>query len=213
MIDEPSDITPLLNWRSPANHAGKRLFDIAGAIIAIVAFSPIMLIIALAIRASNTGPVVYRQDRVGAFHAEFTMFKFRTMRGSAAFEQATAHDPRVTAIGRFLRRSSLDELLQLFNVLRGEMSLVGPRPHAIETRVQGVAFAEALDGYQRRHMAKPGITGLAQIRGYRGETKTIDDLAQRLSSDLEYIDHWSIWLDLSILFRTIPVMFTQVNAY
>ena len=129
------------------------------------------------------------------------------------FAQATRHDARVTRIGRFLRRTSLDELLQLFNVIRGNMSLVGPRPHAPETQVEGINFENAVRLYRLRHRVKPGMTGLAQIRGQRGETRAIDALEQRLASDLEYIQSWSLWLDISILLQTLPVVVAQTNAW
>jgi lipopolysaccharide/colanic/teichoic acid biosynthesis glycosyltransferase len=132
---------------------------------------------------------------------------------SPQFTQATINDPRVTAIGRILRRLSFDEFVQLVNVIKGEMSLVGPRPHAPETRVEGILFEEAVLSYRDRYAAKPGITGLAQIRGQRGETRTIQHLEERIASDIEYIEKWSIWLDLSILLKTIPAILKQVNAY
>jgi lipopolysaccharide/colanic/teichoic acid biosynthesis glycosyltransferase len=131
----------------------------------------------------------------------------------APFAQAVPRDSRVTRIGRFLRRTSLDELLQLVNVIRGEMSLVGPRPHAPETQVQGVDFEQAVRFYQLRHRVKPGMTGLAQIRGQRGETRHLETLQSRIASDLEYIDSWSIWLDITILLRTLPTIYKQRNAY
>jgi lipopolysaccharide/colanic/teichoic acid biosynthesis glycosyltransferase len=129
------------------------------------------------------------------------------------FAQAQHHDSRVTTIGHFLRRTSLDELLQLVNVIKGDMSLVGPRPHAPETQVEGITFENALRLYRLRHRVKPGITGLAQIRGQRGETKVLSMLEQRLASDLEYIQSWSLWLDISIMFHTLPVLLTQTNAW
>jgi lipopolysaccharide/colanic/teichoic acid biosynthesis glycosyltransferase len=132
---------------------------------------------------------------------------------SRAFAQAVPNDPRVTRVGRFLRRTSFDEMLQLFNVVSGEMSLVGPRPHAPETQVEGMNFENAVKLYRLRHRVKPGITGLAQIRGQRGETREIGMLEQRLASDLEYIQSWSIWLDISIMLMTIPVMIAPKNAW
>jgi lipopolysaccharide/colanic/teichoic acid biosynthesis glycosyltransferase len=136
-----------------------------------------------------------------------------TERQDAGFSQAVINDPRVTSFGRFLRRTSLDELLQLINVIKGDMSLVGPRPHAPETQVEGVNFENAVKFYRLRHRVKPGITGLAQIRGQRGETRALATLERRIASDLEYIENWSIWLDVAIIFKTIPIFFTQRNAY
>jgi lipopolysaccharide/colanic/teichoic acid biosynthesis glycosyltransferase len=146
---------------------------------------------------------------------KFTLLKFRTMmpEKSEKFIQATVNDSRVTRVGRLLRRTSLDELPQLINVLKGDMSVVGPRPHAPETSINGVKFEVAVQDYHRRYCVKPGITGLAQIRGLRGETTRIEMLEQRIASDLEYIKNWSIWLDLTIMIKTIPLIFSQENAY
>jgi lipopolysaccharide/colanic/teichoic acid biosynthesis glycosyltransferase len=165
------------------------------------------------VRLSGPGPIIFRQKRLGAYRKEFVLFKFRTMSESSEFAQVTINDPRVTSIGRILRRLSFDEFVQLINVIRGEMSLVGPRPHAAETRVEGILFEDAVQGYQQRYAAKPGITGLAQVRGHRGETRTIQQLAERVESDLEYIENWSIWLDLFILYKTVPMILKPVNAY
>jgi lipopolysaccharide/colanic/teichoic acid biosynthesis glycosyltransferase len=127
--------------------------------------------------------------------------------------QTTMDDPRVTPVGRFLRKSSLDELPQIINILRGDMSLVGPRPHAVETKAQGRLFNEVVDRYAARHKVKPGITGWAQVNGWRGETDTIEKIEKRVECDLYYIDNWSIWLDLEIVLRTIVVLFKNQNAY
>jgi lipopolysaccharide/colanic/teichoic acid biosynthesis glycosyltransferase len=167
------------------------------------------------IRLDGQGPAIFRQIRIGAHGKEFVVYKFRTMIPSPAgeFSQATPNDPRVTQLGRLLRRTSLDEVLQLVNVIRGEMSLVGPRPHAPETHVEGIPFEHAVRYYRLRHRVKPGITGLAQIRGQRGETQHVGDLIQRIASDLEYIENWSIWLDLKIIAKTLPIVIRQTNAY
>ncbi len=198
---------------SPFTSSSKRIVDLSAAIVLLTIFAPIMLVICMSIWWSDPGPVIYRQERIGAFGTRFTMLKFRSMWQTAVFGQATIDDPRVTHVGRFLRRTSLDELPQLINVIRGDMSLVGPRPHAPETMVEGLLFEQALEFYFERYRVKPGITGLAQIRGQRGETKVVKDLQDRVSSDLEYVNNWSFWLDISILVRTIPTLFTQVNAY
>jgi exopolysaccharide biosynthesis polyprenyl glycosylphosphotransferase len=192
----------------------KRMVDLIGSIGLLIIFAPLLIISSVLVAASSRGPVVFRQTRTGAHGKRFTVLKFRTMVNDPhrAFAQATPNDPRVTRIGRFMRRTSLDELLQLFNVIAGEMSLVGPRPHAPETQVEGINFENAVKLYQLRHRVKPGITGLAQIRGQRGETREIGMLEQRLASDLEYIQSWSLWLDISILLQTIPVMIVPKNA-
>ena len=162
------------------------------------------------------GPVWFRQSRIGQDGKPFTMWKLRTMRhapAEAALCQATRADPRVTRTGAWLRRTSLDELPQLVNVLRGHMSLVGPRPHAPGTRAAGFLFEDVTPRYAERHRVKPGITGLAQVRGWRGETDTEQKLLGRLASDLEYIETWSLRLDVLILLRTIPVVARMLNAY
>ena len=193
----------------------KRALDLLLGTALLCLAMPLIALIALLVRRSGAGPVIFRQMRTGAHGHEFAVLKFRTMHQDigSPFAQARQNDSRVTQLGRFLRRSSLDELLQLVNVIKGEMSLVGPRPHAPETQVQGVDFENAVKYYRLRHRVKPGITGLAQIRGQRGETVQLKYLEERISSDLEYIETWSIWLDLAILVRTLPVFFRQQNAY
>ncbi len=196
------------------NHA-KRVFDVLGSLLLLLLTSPVLLIAACLVRLSSPGPVIFRQTRIGAHGRQFSVLKFRTMtyEPSRPFRQAQRNDSRVTRIGSFLRRTSLDELLQLINVFQGDMSLVGPRPHAPETEVEGMNFENALRLYHLRHRVKPGITGLAQIRGQRGETPALSALEQRLSSDLEYIQSWSLWLDISIMLQTIPIVFSQTNAW
>ncbi|MFM2042053.1 MAG: hypothetical protein RLY86_629 [Pseudomonadota bacterium] len=187
---------------SPSDRVTKRLFDIVVGSIILVMVMPLMLLIALAIRLEGPGPVLFRQTRSGIGSAQFTVLKFRSMRVAppdAPVAQACRDDARITRVGRILRRSSLDELPQLVNVVKGEMSLVGPRPHAIE---HDARFAEILRDYMARHHVKPGMTGLAQVSGARGEIRSIDALRRRVDLDLWYIDNWSIWLDLSILSRT-----------
>ena len=161
--------------------------------------------------------MLFRQRRIGFANVGFEMWKFRTMRHHAPergrLTQATRHDRRVTRVGAFLRHTSLDELPQLFNVLRGDMSLVGPRPHAPGTCAGGKPFELVTPHYPARHRVKPGLTGLAQIRGWRGETETEEKLLRRVESDLEYIDNWSLWLDLVILARTAMPVFAMRNAY
>jgi exopolysaccharide biosynthesis polyprenyl glycosylphosphotransferase len=197
-----------------SNNILKRIFDITAASVLLAVASPLLAVCALLIHASSQGPIFFRQLRTGAHGHQFEVLKLRTMTHDSgqAFSQACRNDPRITGIGRFLRRTSLDELPQLINVIRGDMSLVGPRPHAPETQVEGISFESALQLYQIRHRVKPGITGLAQIRGLRGATPVLKNLEQRLASDLEYIQSWSIWLDLSILVQTLPAVLSQTNA-
>ncbi len=192
----------------------KRIFDVAVSLLLLLLTLPLLLGIAALVHATSPGPIVFRQLRTGAHGRRFTVLKFRTMHhhATAPFAQATANDRRVTRIGRFLRRSSLDELLQLVNVLRGDMSLVGPRPHAPETQVQGISFEDAVKLYRLRYRVRPGITGLAQIRGQRGATLALETLEQRIGSDLEYIERWSLGLDLLILLRTLQVFIKPKNA-
>jgi polysaccharide biosynthesis protein PslA len=198
-----------------SNNLAKRIFDIAAASILLALVSPLLVICACLIRAGDTGPVIFRQQRTGAQGRQFEVLKFRTMTYDPArtFMQASRNDPRITGVGQWLRRTSLDELPQLLNVVRGDMSLVGPRPHAPETQVEGMSFENALKLYQIRHRVKPGITGLAQIRGQRGATPVLKNLELRLASDLEYIQSWSIWLDLSILVKTLPAVLLRTNAW
>ena len=199
---------------NPVNRTLKRALDLAIAIPALLFVLPILtLIVWLAQRMQSPGPVFYIQTRAGLQNEEFRIIKFRTMHtnhGETA-KQATDNDDRIFLAGRFLRRFSIDEIPQFINVLRGEMSVVGPRPHLIEHNRQ---FAEALENYNSRAFVKPGITGLAQVRGFRGETKTMDDIRQRLDSDLVYLENWSLLLDLGIIIRTIwQVCFPPSTAY
>jgi putative colanic acid biosynthesis UDP-glucose lipid carrier transferase len=173
---------------------------------------PVMGLIALAIRIFDGGPVIFRQRRGGFQGEEFDVYKFRTMRvhdDGATVSQATRNDPRVTPLGRILRRTSLDELPQFFNVLKGEMSIVGPRPHSI---VHDSLYAPQIDGYLSRYRVKPGLTGWAQANGLRGETDTIEKMRQRVDYDLHYIENWSLMLDFRIIMMTIGVIFGSRNA-
>ena len=195
----------------------KRCVDLTLALVALVLLTPFALGVMLAIRLESAGPVLFRQRRVGLHGQSFTVFKFRTMRQHDTIPgvlcQATRHDPRVTRVGCWLRRRSLDELPQLLNVLRGEMSIVGPRPHAPGTRAGGRLFEDVTHRYATRHCVKPGMTGLAQVRGWRGETDTEDKLLGRLECDLEYIATWSAKLDLLIIWRTPGSLSRTRNAY
>ncbi|MGB5135667.1 MAG: undecaprenyl-phosphate glucose phosphotransferase [Prochlorococcaceae cyanobacterium] len=192
----------------------KRSFDLAVAGTAVVLLSPLLLLIALAIRLTSPGPALFVQDRYGLDGRRFRIYKFRTMRVLEAgdqqgLRQATRNDPRVTPVGAILRRWSLDELPQLFNVLQGHMSLVGPRPHAVDHNEQ---YRKLIPGYMQRHLFKPGITGLAQVNGFRGETSTLEAMAHRVAADLEYQRDWTIGRDLKILIKTV-LHIRSPNAY
>jgi exopolysaccharide biosynthesis polyprenyl glycosylphosphotransferase len=204
---------PISGWRGSV----KRLMDIAVALLLLAVFSPAMLVAAVAIRLESPGRVLFRQRRIGFANGSFDMLKFRTMHDSApdqgSLRQATRCDPRVTRVGAIMRHASLDELPQLFNVLRGDMSIVGPRPHAPGTRAGGRLFELVTPHYAARHRVPPGLTGLAQVRGLRGETETEEKLLRRVEADLEYINNWSLWLDLAIMARTAVSMLAPRNAY
>lgn len=191
----------------------KRALDLVlGTFFLLVAAVP-MLVIAIAIKLTSPGPVFFRQRRYGLDGREIRVWKFRTMyvcEDGTNVQQAKPHDPRVTPIGRFLRRTSLDELPQLFNVLEGSMSLVGPRPHAT---AHNELYRKKIRGYMLRHKVKPGITGLAQVEGYRGETDTLEKMEKRIEYDHKYIREWSLWLDLKILARTLRAVLSRQNAY
>lgn len=195
----------------------KRLEDLVLASLALVLALPVMLLVALAIRLDSPGPVLFRQKRYGYNNKLIEVFKFRSMycdkTDANAERQTTRNDDRITRVGRFIRRTSLDELPQLFNVLVGSMSMVGPRPHATATKAAGILFEDAVKEYTARHRVKPGITGWAQINGYRGETDTLEKIEKRVEYDLQYIENWSIWFDLYILFRTLPAVLFTREAY
>lgn len=191
----------------------KRICDVALAGLALLMAAAPMAVIALLIKLTSPGPVFFRQQRYGLDGREILVWKFRSMRvcdNGPQIRQATTEDPRVTRVGRVLRRTSLDELPQLFNVLDGSMSLVGPRPHASAHNEQ---YRRLIPGYMLRHKVKPGITGLAQVLGWRGETDTLDKMANRIQCDLQYIREWSLWMDIKILFKTVFVVVSQQNAY
>jgi putative colanic acid biosynthesis UDP-glucose lipid carrier transferase len=191
----------------------KRLEDIAlGALFLFLCAVP-MAIIALAIKLLSPGPVLFKQKRHGEGGREIEVLKFRSMcvmENGPKVAQAQKHDPRVTAVGRFIRRTSLDELPQFINVLRGDMSLVGPRPHAV---AHNELYRQKILEYMRRHKVKPGITGWAQVNGFRGETDTLDKMVSRVEHDLAYIRGWSLWLDVKIVFLTVFGRKVRQNAY
>ena len=203
----------LEGWRCIVKTVEDRLL----AALLLVVLAPWMLLIAATVKLTSPGPILFRQQRYGFNREVIEVLKFRTMhafacdaRDASTVEQVTRQDPRVTPVGRFLRRSSLDELPQLFNVLRGEMSLVGPRPHAV---AHDSYYESLIDNYLQRHCVKPGITGWAQINGCRGPVSTVEDMRQRVAFDLEYIQRWSPLIDLWILVRTLSSLVGGKNAY
>ena len=209
--------TPMITVNDHPFYGGywllKKLEDIVlGCLIFLLAL-PLMILIAIAIKMSSKGPILFRQRRNGLNGEVIQVLKFRTMKtmdDGLVVVQASKEDPRITPLGRFLRKTSLDELPQFWNVLQGTMSIVGPRPHAIAHNEE---YRQLIEGYMLRHKVKPGITGWAQVNGLRGETETLDKMKSRIDYDLYYINHWSIWLDLKIIFMTIMNGFTGKTAY
>lgn len=195
-----------LNWR-PVHLAAKRLIDIIGAAFGLLLLSPLLLAVVAIIKFTSAGPVFFRQERTGLDNKPFQILKFRSMYTDrcdlSGVAQTVADDPRVTPIGRVIRKTNIDELPQLFNVLLGDMSLVGPRPHVPGMLAAGVRYEELVVGYERRHAMRPGITGLAQASGLRGPTTEVEPSVMRVVRDIEYIRDFSIWLDIRILFRTV----------
>ncbi|MDP3876867.1 MAG: undecaprenyl-phosphate glucose phosphotransferase [Methylobacter sp.] len=195
------------------NDTIKRISDVLLSLLILLPITPLMLLIAAGIKLSSPGPVLFKQRRYGLNGQEIIVYKFRSMsvmEDGECVNQATRSDPRITRFGGFLRRTSLDELPQFINVLQGRMSIVGPRPHAIS---HNEMYRSLIKGYMIRHKVKPGITGLAQINGFRGETDTVDKMQRRIDCDLDYLRNWSLWLDLSIIFKTIAVVIEDQNAY
>lgn len=198
---------------TPFNGAVKRAFDIVAAIVGLILLSPLFVIVSLAIKLDSRGPVLFRQTRHGYNNEPIRVLKFRSMtvmEDGANFKPATRQDPRVTRLGRFLRRSNIDELPQLFNVLAGDMSIVGPRPHAT---AHNEMFVNLISSFSRRHNVKPGITGWAQVNGCRGEADSLEKMQHRVEHDLYYIDNWSFLLDLRIILLTAFSREAYVNAY
>ncbi len=215
-VDQFADL-PVVNLSSSGMVGYKPLLknieDLVLGMLILVLISPLLLLIAIAIRVDSRGPVLYRQTRYGIDGREITIWKFRTMRvceDDAEYRQAIPDDSRVTRLGKFLRRTSLDELPQFFNVLQGRMSIVGPRPHPVE---QNEIFRSRIPGYMLRHKIKPGITGLAQVNGFRGETDTDEKMQDRINLDVQYIREWSVWLDIKIIARTVVYGWTGSSAY
>jgi Undecaprenyl-phosphate glucose phosphotransferase len=204
---------PIADWGSVA----KWTFDKVVGILALILLAPLMLAVAAAIKFDSRGPALFRQKRYGFNNELVEVFKFRSMHTDLCDANATTlvtkHDPRVTRVGRFIRKTSIDELPQLFNVILGNLSLVGPRPHALEAKAAGDLYDDVVDGYFARHKVKPGITGWAQINGWRGETDTPEKIQKRVECDIYYIENWSLMLDTYILLRTPFALLKSENAY
>jgi Undecaprenyl-phosphate glucose phosphotransferase len=204
---------PIAHW----NALTKRVFDLAVGSLALVVLSPVMIATAVAIKLDSPGPVFFRQRRYGFNNEVVHVFKFRSMhhadRDEGARRAVTRGDPRVTRVGRFIRKTSIDELPQLFNVLAGTLSLVGPRPHALQSNTGNQTWDEVVDGYFARHRVKPGLTGWAQVNGWRGEIDDPEKLRQRVAHDLYYIENWSLLFDVRILLRTPFALLAAENAY
>jgi Undecaprenyl-phosphate glucose phosphotransferase len=204
---------PINDWDSVA----KRAFDIVFSLLGIIALSPVMLATAIAIKLDSRGPVIFRQKRHGFNNEAIEVYKFRSMYTDmcdpTARNAVAKGDPRVTRVGRFIRKTSIDELPQFFNVLQGRLSLVGPRPHSVYAQTHDRLFHEVVDGYFARHRVKPGVTGWAQINGWRGEIDNDEKIERRTEFDLYYIENWSLWLDLKILFMTPFKLLNTENAY
>ena len=204
---------PIADW----DVVTKALFDRCVGGLMLLALSPVMLAVALAVRLTSRGPVLFRQKRHGFNNELIEVYKFRSMYvdqcDATANRMVTKGDPRVTPVGRFIRKTSLDELPQLFNVLKGNLSLVGPRPHALQAKAANTLYDQVVDGYFARHKVKPGITGWAQINGWRGETDTSEKLQRRVEHDLYYIENWSVLFDLQILLTTPFALLKTENAY
>ncbi|MFN0263341.1 undecaprenyl-phosphate glucose phosphotransferase [Tepidamorphus sp. 3E244] len=204
---------PLADWDA----AVKNVFDRVVAALILIAASPVMLAVAAAVKLESKGPVFFKQKRYGFNNELIEVYKFRSMYtdrcDANAVKLVTKDDPRVTRVGKFIRKTSLDELPQLFNVLRGELSLVGPRPHAVQAKAAERLYDDVVDGYFARHKVKPGITGWAQVNGWRGETDTQEKIQRRVEHDLYYIENWSIWFDIYILAMTPVSLMDTRSAY
>jgi Undecaprenyl-phosphate glucose phosphotransferase len=204
---------PINDWDSVA----KRAFDIVFSLVGIILFSPVMIATAIAIKLDSKGPVLFKQKRHGFNNEEIEVYKFRSMytdqSDPTAKRTVTKNDPRVTRVGRIIRKTSIDELPQFFNALFGSLSLVGPRPHAVAAQSHNLLYNEVVDGYFARHKVKPGVTGWAQINGWRGEMDTNEKIRMRTEYDLYYIENWSMLFDLKILLLTPVRLLDTENAY
>jgi len=195
------------------NNLIKRISDVLLTLAILLLIAPLMLLIAIGVKLSSSGPVLFKQRRYGLDGKDIVVYKFRSMtvmEDDGEINQATRNDPRITPFGSFLRKTSLDELPQFINVLQGRMSIVGPRPHAIS---HNEMYRSLIKGYMIRHKVKPGITGWAQVNGFRGETETLEKMQARIDYDLDYLRNWSLFLDLLIIFKTINVVIKDKNAY
>jgi Undecaprenyl-phosphate glucose phosphotransferase len=210
----------LMQLTGPRQRSGylmaKRAMDLTLSVLALVALAPLMAAVALAIRLDSPGPIFFRQRRHGYMNEEIVVWKFRSMRVEStdhkAARQVTAGDDRITRVGRFIRKTSLDELPQIFNIITGEMSIVGPRPHAIGMLSGGAEASKLVETYAHRHRIKPGLTGWAAVNGSRGPVDTADDVRRRVQLDLEYVERQSFWLDISIILRTAPCLLGDSGA-
>ena len=204
---------PLAGWGLFLKNVVERVL----AVLGLIAFAPVMLAIAAAIKFESKGPILFKQKRYGFNNELIQVYKFRSMytdrSDATASKLVTKDDPRVTKVGKFIRKASIDELPQLFNVITGQLSLVGPRPHATQAKAADALYESVVDGYFARHKVRPGITGWAQINGWRGETDTREKIEQRVKHDLEYIDHWSLWFDIKIILKTPLALLNGENAY
>ena len=211
-----SHFETLADTATPAAPVGlsirKRWLDFTFAALVLLLLAPLFVLVAAAIKIESKGPVFFRQQRTGLGGQAFIILKFRSMRlhQDQHVTQATRHDARITRVGAFIRALSIDELPQLLNVLRGDMSLVGPRPHAL---AHDARWSLVVPEYRQRFRARPGLTGYAQVRGRRGEVSCIEDIAARVDDDNTYIEHWSLLLDFKIVLHTIPLIFGDPNAY
>jgi len=199
--------------RSAANSCAKRGLDLIVAGTALALLAPLLVLVAVAIKLESRGPALFRQRRTGLRGKPFSILKFRSMsvqEDDGELRQATRHDSRITRVGAVLRALSIDELPQLLNIVRGDMSLVGPRPHALG---HDEAWARNVVGYADRFRARPGLTGYAQVKGLRGEVRELDQIRARVEADNHYVDNWSLRLDLAIILRTIPLLFNDPRAY
>ena len=215
-VDSVSGMPVLGVFDSPfsgVNGLLKRASDIVLSLLILVSIFPLLLLLALLVKLTSPGPAIFRQRRYGLDGEEIVVYKLRTMtvtEDGDSIRQCGKRDPRVTPLGAFLRRSSLDELPQLVNVLQGRMSLVGPRPHAV---AHNELYRKLIKGYMQRHKVRPGLTGWAQVNGLRGETQSVEKMKARIDYDLDYLRNWSLRLDLSIIAKTVCIVLTGRNAY
>jgi putative colanic acid biosynthesis UDP-glucose lipid carrier transferase len=199
--------------RSAARSCAKRTLDLVVAWAALTLLAPLLLLVAIAIKLESRGPVLFRQRRSGLRGKPFSILKFRSMgvlEDASDLQQATRHDSRITRVGAVIRALSIDELPQLLNIVKGDMSLVGPRPHALG---HDEVWARSVPGYASRFRARPGLTGYAQVQGLRGEVRELEQIAARVEADNHYVENWSLRFDLSIMLRTIPLLFNDPRAY